>query len=489
MTDRSLRWLQYAEIHTSPDLSGRSYVQMMMNLMDGLTAIGTPHRCTIVLPRRGGTFDWSDSMFEGRNVDPWETNEDWSLNWEWPPITVRMMDPFLPKRGKVLFDFVLSEKYLHSATLAAPFHIRAGQWRQAIEIPIVTWIDETTLGRRNPQLGLDGSIGLLAASAMTGPILVLNDYDLDEVERVLRQTLTPAWVKVILERSHVVRPTADLSRIDARFDRYEQERTQRAEMGKTTVFHGGSLGEGARRVPIIADAIETLRAEGVNVEGRFKTQHRRGNAPDLVRRMEHCGTVEMEVFHDRYVESFGEGDILYMGVEYNGTGIGYMEGIRSGMIPLAIDEVWTRDRLPDHYPFIVKPDQVTEALRMMIGRLPQIREQWQQKLRGALHPFTPQETARSFTDALSAILEPVRERNLDVVTDVKPPFSLLQAAVMEKAWTKVEGTGMLYEAMRVRSKKDTNFKYVTPMSLRLMMIALGYVDVCDGPDLHMTRRQ
>jgi len=73
------------------------------------------------------------------------------------------------------------------------------------------------------------------------------------------------------------------------------------------------------------------------------------------------------------------------------------------------------------------------------------------------------------------------------VQKLNPAYNLLEWAVKEEEWQTVADPEILWDAMKVRSEKKVEFKYIRPMALRLMLMTLGYSDSLDGPGLRMER--
>ena len=426
--------------------------------------------CEWIIPKSGGDFTWPDDYFDR----PWIRTHEWIEGRWWPftqpPISPAVIEGLRPARGDLVIDVILNTKFLHSAAIAANL-FTSGRWKQAIQIPVFTWLTETTLDRGLHELKTVAAESLQIASLLAGPLLVLNEYDRKEVERLAMKYLQPGVVDQAMDRVYVVHPVFDAAQIDARDYKRDRDRKQKV------LFHGGSLG--AKRM--VEPMLEAVVEQSLPVDVVLKTQN--AAKPDRFP----PAVTEGNVNHSRYIATLGEGDIQFIGAYYEGTGLGYMEGIWSGMLPIALDAEWVRYRLPDGYPFIVSDwREFGDAVRIMVEKYDSIYREWMPRLRERLGRYTPEYAAKQFADAVDR--ESAAGHNLKLATKLKPGFDLLQAGVLEEAWTEIRSYDFVRDEMRKRSEKGLNFKWLTDLALHWMLQAAGYEDMM-GPEVHYRRKE
>ena len=452
--------------NTCKDLSGISHWNALRDMLRGLNRDSPTAVCEWAVPWRQGSITWPQDYF----ADPWIRTHpclpDKIATFDHPPIGHDAIEPFLPRKGEVLIDFLLNRNMLHSPAIANAFYVPPNRWYQQIEVPVVTWYTETALDVRLPTLATKWGLVQTAASVATTPTIVLNDYDRDYLLEIVEEH-GPRSTGDISRNVYVVNPVADLDQVDKLLVDFEREREKRAGTKKVVLFHGGSF-ESKRRLGVADDVIHEING----LTGRFLSQKdtKRNPFGEQV-------WLTADVRHNDYVKSFGEGDVLFVGTEYEGTGLAYVEAIRSGMIPVVYDAPWMVSRLPRDYPFKCKTkEDLALMLRQMVEGLPEIKAEWQAKLIEAMNPFTPAVAAIQFQLAIDEIMFDVREKNFAVVRKVQPAYDLLAQAVGEEQWEEIDGFEMLHKAMYDRSKKKVWFRYVTPLALRWMMLDLGYDD-------------
>jgi len=484
--NRGLRAVVIPDLITSAELTGMSTFTSIKHLYDGLERAGLRQFVEWLIPSDKNHVTWDDSWFD----EPWINTRPWLFPYEpmydYSGFSPATLEPFLPKRGDVVADYVLNIRPLHSAEIASAFQPSQSQWVQTVELPVISWVIDSPLDPRTPAMRTRASEALFCASALQGPMIFMNEIDRDEYYRMLLRYLHPGVVGGL--DMAVVNPTADFATIDDQYAEIMGHRFARRKRGVTTVFHGGS-GEGKRRLPFIIEAVDELRAAGHSVEAVFKTQWKQTRKPPFRLAEDHDFSVEYQVGHDRFVESLWEGDIAYIGAEYEVTGLSYMEAIRAGQLPLVFDAQWMHNRLPAQYPFVT--EDKTEAklmLREMVTDFDDLITKWHEQLIFALDPFSELFVAGEFDRTVRRMLEPAHARNLEYVQKQNPGYNLLAWAVKEEQWPTITDPEVLWEAMSNRSEKRVNFKYVRPLALRLMLMTLGYGDTLDGPGLRMELR-
>jgi len=479
-----MRFLSLIELYTSKDLSGNSMMNNMQAVLEGLDAIGSRHYCEWVVPPNKNELNWDDSYFQKPWINTLPMGDPFISQFDFPPISMETMTPLLPKKGKVLFDYVLNQKFFHSAALKLAFTVPPGKWYQQIEVPVVTYYTESSLDDRLPTMREEAGYALISSAAAVGPVFVMNEYDRDELFRVVRRCMSPSMVDRIMKWTYVIRACADYPPIDKQREEFEQKRAaRRRETGKVAVFHGGSL-EGKRHLEQVAKQLYELTSKGFPIQGVFKTQHTPKENPFGEQQVQ----LETGVGHRRYIESLHEGDVLVCACDYEGTGLAYMEAIRSGQIPVVTDTVWIRNRLPKDYPFIAKGmADLRVKLAYVAKNFDEVKAQWGKKLIEFTEPWGTIDVARAWDAAVKQFMEPVAKRNIETVQRISPAYGLLEEAVKAEQWPEVSDLSVVYKAMSARSRAQADFKYISPLAMKWMLTSFGYVDMCDGPKLHMKR--
>ena len=474
----AVRSLFVPELYTAENLAGISTINALRDLHEGMRQIGRPVPTTMIVPRSRDHVNWDDDMFDDPLLDPLPVGFPYEPAYDMSPISPDVLEPVLPKRGRLLFDFVLNGKYMHSATVAAAFQKPLSQWEQWHTIPVVTWLFESGLDRRLPLFRETAGRALLCASSSVGPVMVFQDADRDWLLDVLFAGLHPSRVAEISERLFVI-PAA------VGFDYESVQRRRAAERReKPVLFHGGS-GEGKRRIPLMLRLAEQMRDR---IDVLLTTQWKRSGRWVFADAEAAGFEVVYQVTRDQYRQLLHRGDIVWVGAEYEGTGIAYVEAVMSGMLPLVYQAPWMEKRLPASYPFVASSEmEAGLMLREMVADLDRLRSRWVGELQEAMSVHLPDRTAEAYADMLDMCVAPVVAENVERSMKVTPAFRLLAQAVEEEGWHEVNDPNVLWEAMKVRSEKKVEFKYVSPMTLRFMLMGLGYVDPGDSTGFRMVR--
>lgn len=478
-----MRVLFLWELYTSKDLSGISMNNNMHAVLEGLNRT-EPHFCEWIVPREKGELSWDDAYFAKPYIRTQPVGPTTILPYDHPSLEPDMFPALSPKKGRVLFDYVLNQRYLHGAALKLAFTVPPGKWYQQIEVPVINYVTETSLDERLPMMREEAGQALLASSMAVCPTFVMNEYDRDEVLRIARRYLAPSLVDRVLAQIHVIRACVEHPAIDARRPEMEVKRSERRQLeGKVVVFHGGSL-ENKRHLGNGAKLVQVLTEKGFPVRGLFLTQHTPTKNPFAEQGVE----LRIGIKHGPYLDALHEGDVLFCAADYEGTGLAYMEAIRAGQIPVVTNETWIKTRLPKDYPFIAKNwDDFEVKLAYVVRNFEEVRDAWQQKLIAHLDPWGMVDVARAYAEAVEKVMVPVRERNLELVQRISPAFGLLKQSVEEEKWERIEELDVVYKAMQNRSRADMDFKWVSPLAIRWMLMALGYKDLCDAPTPRMVR--
>jgi hypothetical protein len=450
-----MRVLAVPMLYTDASVSGVSVIANLAASVTAAAELELPEYWEIVVASRPSGYgsqqvDWLKRPRVSVQPlgDVTDVNED-------PPVSWDMLRPLLPRKGRVVFDVVLNNRYLHSATIANTLQVPPGKWYQTIEIPVVTWLTETGLDKREWQLNSKPGVALLTACAMTGPFVVMNQADAD-------------WLTGVLDREalvYVVPPCADLSRLTP-----EKRRRDRR-----VVFHGGSI-EGRRRLKALHDALPA--------EADLLLTSQQTFSPGAFPRARTISNVD----HEEYLRLLPQGDIVYVGSEYEGTGLGWMEAIASGMLPVLLDAGWMAARLPAGYPLQARtPGELRAVLARAVAEYDELWDEWMPKVLDGLAGFQPAAVAQRMHDTLAEIAEPARKRNLAAAQKWSPGFDLLARAVEAEGWSVVTDARPLWKAMSRQSRTGLEPSWYSPAALRWMLMALGYEDRHEQSGLDLRR--
>lgn len=487
-----MRAMAVMEMYTSDDLSGVSMVNTTMDLFKALADDGRRHYAQLIVPPRGGTYTWPDGFFSRPYCCAIEIGDEYPLNSDSPPISARLGKAINPGRGKILYDYVLNEKFFHTSTLSMSLYTAPSKWRQVFDVPVVNWLWESTLDDRLPLHATDGALSLLAAGTWVSDTFVMNDYDVDEFARQMRRFLPADRLETYLaEHTHVLRAGFDVESIVSRREEYDAARAARREDDPTLVLmHGGSF-ERKRRLPFGARATEKVREkEGRPVRMLLTTQHGPGGHGGAGILEERGAEVRCNVGRRQWLDWLGDGDLVYVGAEYEGTGLAYMEAILSGMLPVGFAETWISTRLPADYPLLVDTEREFEkALVRAVDEYDALKDEWHDRLVESLKPFDSIEVARGYDEVTRKLVDGVWEKNLHTARTTQPAYGILEKAVDAEGLTEIDDALQVYDLLTKHSDKGAEFHYVTPLALNWMLRALGFTDCADRPGLHLTRSE
>jgi glycosyltransferase involved in cell wall biosynthesis len=399
---------------------------------------------------------------------------------EFPPFDLRTVYGIADK--ELVYDFVLSNRICHNFSLKFSLLRRSTKWNVALDPLVISHYTETSIDDRLPTLGSFAGQTGVTASMTVCPTIVMNEYDRQDALKMARERLAPSIYRNVAKNIHVSKACISSDELDADFPSFEKQRQDRLASGKINVFHGGSL-EPKRHLPDMVEAVKKVREAGQNVEFVNYTQVDKSMGQQFEEY--EWFKFKANTMREQYVRSFGEGDILWMGADYEGTGIAYMEAIRSGMIPLALRNVWTSDRLGRDYPFFI--DSLAELDKMllyMVKNFAEIKSKYQKILIDKMDEWTTPVVAEEFMNLSSKLILENRNYNQGVV---KKNFA---RQFLEKALETTPDTIELYdmyERMKGVTVKGLDFRWVTLNALRAMMIDLGFEDLCDGEKIIMRR--
>ncbi len=345
--NRPLRVLFVPEMYSSRRMTG---ISMFSNVLDMVRAtVGKLYWYFVVPPMESDyePLDVKLPNLELLHLGPEKFEPALPVN---PPLPWRLVRYLLEKGTELPFDVVLNQKYTYSTTLKDMMFRKDMMWMCGLDLPVVTYLTESGLDPDLPYLRQDSAIMGIMGGVSTGHTVVLCNADKEFVLDHARKYLSPWVVKNAMDRVHVVRPGVDWSLVDARKEQYERERAERRKTGVVHFFHGGTF-EAKKHVPQLAEMTVKLREMGMPVKFVVKTQleEKRASSKEFIR---FDGVeVQFDVNRTTYLESLGQGDVLLCTIEYEGTGLAYLEAVRSGMVGAFLDRPWIRERLTPEYPF------------------------------------------------------------------------------------------------------------------------------------------
>lgn len=479
-----MRLLANLEVYTSTDLSGVSIFNDLQAMLEAAQSM-QPTFAEWVVPVRPAGITWPEGYFEKPWIGLQPTGYAMTPPFDHPPVGPDELVPLLPRRGRVIFDYVLNQRFLHSAAIANAFFVPYHRYFVRLHVPVITWYTETSLDPRLPTLKNQFGHALTASIGLQGSTIVMNEYDKVELERIWSLYLMPNVVAAALERTHVVNPTADFTRIEARRPEYEARRKARREAtGMVALFHGGSL-EKKRRLWTAAHAAWALQMAGFPISATFATQHNPTVSPyDALDTL-----MFKKVGHAQYLDLLAEGDIAFVGAEYEGTGLGYMEAIWSGQLPVVFSADWMLPRIPPEYPFVVRNEwDLYACLQHLSENYDEEKAKWWPALQEALNAYSPASAAGQFLEATEKVMTPEREYNLELVTHIQPAYGILLEAIETHRWPEIVDPLPVWAAMTEISREKVQFSsWVPPLVLRWMLMTAGYSDRCDRSGLSMQK--
>lgn len=514
-----MRGLGLLNWYTAWDLSGVSQANTLLHMVDALQRLPEPERMLLHLPREGGRFVWPDGWFDRPGVEPLYVGANDGFRTV-EPFELDEVQPILPKRGRLLFEYLLNGRYLHGTQLMLQMWAARSKWRWTPEMSLLTWYTESTIDPRLVGLRTRAAQALMAAAASMGSMIVMNEYDRIEALGMLEPLIPEHDWERVARRTYVVNAAADFDVIDRRRPEYEAERKARREAGRWTLYQGGSSEKKRlwrEMVTIVGDlnsarmpeAHAVMKTQVPDADTWLKQQVA-GVTKDERDRLEaipeSAFSIASGVGHVRYVDSLGEGDVLWMAPDYEGTGLAYMEAIRSGMVPVVIDSVWARTRLPEKYPLVVDLKDAPGAVEFALRNAPALWKEWGDRLLAALDPYAPDAVVAKYREVVAEATAFTRLKNMEGVRLVQPAYGVLEsyldeckpAEVTDAKWLKAEMSEHARHALKPKKNPYTgyereagapvDFGYVSEMTLWWMLRALGYRDRCDRPGLSMERK-
>lgn len=461
-------------IYTSNDLHGISMFNTYRAIVEGCKKIGEPLVAYYAAPRAAKYTDrktpivWSETELRDIGFIPLPIGIP-------NPSTTAMFPLFEPelietvKDPHFCLDAVWAGTYANALTLQIQQRRTHNRWSVPHTIPIINYWTETTIDQALVEMAKDDVCGSLAVSAATMPMAVMNDFDLEDLKRITSKYLSAAMTQRALSQAFIVPPPLNIARVDKRFEEYEKTRKARKEM---VIFHGGSK-EGKRHVDDLINATEIARKLGADVRLMLTTQGTM--TPDRP-----WITVEENCNGERYLELFGEGDILWMMADYEGTGIGYMEAVRSGMLPICNSKaLWIKDRIPKSYPaWVDSPKNVDNVAKMIVaiykGR-DRLKNEWQAKLIECMGRFSYDLVARQFIDGTKKAIAPWQAQNLDAAKKCFA-FQFVEKAAKSGAIPDNVTLDEMYDIAKEQTDSGMALDWVPKRAMRVMLQNVGWKD-------------
>lgn len=476
-----MRVVVLPEWYTSDDLSGNSQVSSTLALLKGCQAV-EPTFAEFVLPVREGKMHWSDDLFDAPWIRTWEVDENYrNESWDHRPFGTPVMLPF--RGGKVIVDLVLNMKQLHGGAVKLSTLGQPGQWTFLPEIPVVTYNTNSPLDEHLPAVRSRAGHAGMMSDALVGPVFVQGERERQAYLELAASYLAPAVVDGLDVR--ILKAAFEPLGPDLRHGLNGLRAARREVEGRVVAFHGGSF-EAKRKTTQIALAVAIAKVAGVPIRLVLKTQ-----ATALSGREFPGAEIEMGVSHERYLQSFVDGDVVICADDYvgdGGTALSFMEAVDSGMLPVILAGPQQGSRLPAGYPLVARSwDEMPAALRLAATYYDALQREWSPRLIDKIGEWTGPSVGRDFVTMSREILDPVRQSNIEAAKKKQPFFDLVKKAVREEGWTEITDPAVVREAVSARSRTQGSFGNLTPLLLRWMLMALGYADRCDRPGLSMVR--
>jgi hypothetical protein len=366
----NLRVLFIPELYSSNRLDGISMVNNTLDL--ARATIGQVFWYFVVPPEKDSDFEPMTTALPSNvslvTVGPRRFEPSLPMNL---PPNEELVRWLVENAKDHLFDLVLNQKYNYSSDIKMLLYQRDMMWRCASDVPVVTYYTEAGDDKDNPFLFEEFSIMSVVAGLVSGSVVVLNDCDKKSFLNLANKYLSSSTIRQKWDRLRVVRPILDWSQVDRRASDYVCQRDARRKTGVIHLFHGGTF-EGKRHIPEMVDLIEKLFSSGLDARLVLKTQwtEERASGKNFPARV----LAEYGVMRERYLETLGDGDILLCTPNYEGTGLAYMEAVRSGQIPVFLNRPWIRERVPEWYPYFAgSVDSMGKVIHHIIGNLDEAR--------------------------------------------------------------------------------------------------------------------
>lgn len=467
-------------IYSSDSLEGISLFNTYRAFVQGCTKAGLPLKAYYSAPRPRRTPDkknpigWTPERLKELGFDALPVGTPYM-----PRITYPYFEPEFVNQVRdkdFVCDLVWTCNYPHTASLQVLQHSLVSKWDVECPLPIVNYWMETTLDKDLFQMSYPECAGSIAMSSACTPMAVMNKFDLDELRKINRKFLSPAMCAKSASQQYLVPPSFDASKIDALREDFIKERLARVKSQQINIFHGGAKDK-KRHVAELIRAVGITRSMGANVHVYLTTQNKlEYDDLDWVH-------VENGCVGDDYLKTFGKGDLLWMASDYEGTGIGYMEAIYSGMIPVCSKQAdWVIERIPKNYPLWVDSpknvDQVAKVLYAAAKGWDQLTK-FRDSLIARFSEWSDTKVAEEkFYPTALEVVKKAEGKNIEIAKK-SFAFQFLELAVKND---KIPDTVKLedcWQIMTDQTDKGMTFEWVGLRGLSYMLKSLGWTDTLD----------
>jgi len=477
-----MRFLYDHYFYASKSIHGISSFSLIRSLAHGCRRLGETVAIDYAAPKVAkDSIQWDADDLRGCGLFPHELGPSKMPREPYPffePEYVRFI-----RDKNYAADFLLTKTYAHVPSLCTLQHTLASKWELFLPLPIINYFTETTLDDALCKWGLneDYAAGSIALSAACCPMFVLNPFDIQEVRRLIRRYLSSSLVGKALENIHVVPPSFEADYIDSQIPLWEAERRERRLSGRINVFHGGAV-DPKRHVTDLVNAVEEVRRTGADVHVHLVTQTSQKFEQPWVHCVNNCSGRD-------YIDQFGKGDILWMAADYEGTGLGYMEAMRSGMIPICNEKaLWVVHRMPGGYPFFFRNFSSEHHLMLgaMVKRFAEFKDSWQPEIIAKAGEWSSEPVARTFLDTAAKVIKPYTESNIETAKRCFA-FKFLRTADERGLLPERVTLADVLPIMTSVTDKEFPFEWVGHRGIKYMLQALGYSDTCESSEIIMER--
>jgi hypothetical protein len=465
-------------IYSSDKLTGISMFNMYRSVVQGCRKIGQPLVAYYAAPRltkrpweKKTPIEWTDAEMRDFGFIPLPIGGGkFAINVLYTKLEPEFINLF--RDQSFCADAAWIGTYVDALSLQIQQHAPMSRWVIPQQLPIINYWTETTIDRALGPMSTDEVAGTIAMGAAAVPTAVMNSFDLKDLNRITSKYLSPSMKLKAMSQAFIVPPAFDASKIDSKFEFYERSRATNLIGDSVTIFHGGSK-ESKRHVDDLVSAVELVRQWGANVSVHLTTQGKIEFDKPWV-------TVKSDCNGDDYINSFGEGDFLWMMADYEGTGIGYMEAVRSGMMPICNSKaLWVKDRVPKDYPVWVENPGNHEAVAKLLFALwkgkNQLKSQWQAKLIASMDPWSDVAVAKAFINGTHASIKEPKKANEELVKSNFGYQFLLKAVEKGDLPERVDLDGAR-AAMTRNTDSAMPFDWIPNRALRTMLETVGWND-------------
>lgn len=477
-----MRFLYDHYLYASKDVHGISSFSLIRSLVSGMSKIGENFIAHYAAPKKdSNSIKWDEDDLRNFGLIPHELAPSNMPRIPYPFFEPEYVD-FIRDKDIVL-DCILTKTYPHVTSLKLLQHTLASKWELFLPIPVINYFSETTLDKDLCKWGLneDYAAGMIALSVACTPMYVLNEFDKDEVYRLCKKYLSPSMLSKTFGNVHVLKPSFDPDYIDSKFSDYEQQREARLSEGRINIFHGGAV-DPKRHVADLINAVAQVRNLGRDVHVHLVTQNSQSYEQEWIHCVNNCNGKD-------YLDQFGEGDLLWMAADYEGTGLGYMEAVRSGMIPVCNSKaLWVSDRIGDEYPFYFEnfTDEAPLLISAMVKDFQKYKSQWQSKLIDITSPWTSKGVAESFKNMTPEVIKPYEDANIEAAKKCFG-FNFLVTADKKGLIPNKISLSDVPKIMTSVTDKEFPFEWVGLRGIWYMMKAIGFSDTYDSVEPNMER--